>query len=586
MTEARPPAGDRTVPVKTIPSGTTADAYLALLADRGVDYLFANAGTDFAPLIEALAKAETQGTRVPKPVTVPHENVAIHMALGYYLKTGKPQLVMVHVNVGTANAVAGIMNAWRGNIPVLMTAGRTPYTEEGGLTGQRTGEIHWPQEMRDQRAVVREITKWDYELPNAQVLETTVDRALNIAMAEPKGPIYLTLPREVLAAPLSNFIYSSPSRHATPSVPYPDPRAIDQAAEMIARAERPVIVTANAGRDEDDVAKLAALAECFAIPVTQRKPRYMALPTDHPMHLGYEPDALLANADLVIVAECDVPWIPSKKAPPRDAKVIHIGVDPLFSAYPMRGFTCDLAISGVLAGTLPALTEALMARQAGARDRIEARRKRLAEERAAQREKWAAILAKAKDATPMHPAWITHCLNQVKDQDTIVVKESPITWEHLDFSKPGTFFSIAAAGALGWGLGTSLGIKAAARDKLVICTCGDGAYMFGNPVPAHYVSAAEKLPMLTVVFNNQMWGAVKRNTREVYPDGFAAKSNREPLTYFDPALKFEKAVEVAGGYGEQVSNPADMPKAVERALKVVKDEKRQALLNVVCRGPG
>jgi acetolactate synthase-1/2/3 large subunit len=586
MTTARPPAQDGTVPVKTIASGTTADAYLTLLADRGVDYLFANAGTDFAPLIESLAKAELNGTRVPKPVTVPHENVAIHMALGYYLKTGKPQLVMVHVNVGTANAVAGIMNAWRGNIPVLMTAGRTPYAEEGGATGQRTGEIHWPQEMRDQRAVVREITKWDYELPNAHVLETAVDRAINIAMAEPKGPIYLTLPREVLAAPLSNFIYTSPSRHATPSVPYPDPAAIDRAADMIARAERPVIVTANAGRDEDDVAKLAALADCFAIPVTQRKPRYMALPTDHPMHLGYEPDPVLANADLIIVAECDVPWIPGKKAPPRDAKVIHIGVDPIFSSYPIRGFTCDLAISGVLAGTLPALTEALMARQAAARDRIEARRKRIAQERAAQREKWAAVLAKAKDATPMHPAWITHCLNAVKDDDTIMVKESPLAWEHLSFSKPGTFFSIAAAGALGWGLGTSLGLKAASPDKLVICTVGDGAYMFGNPVPAHYVSAAEKLPILTVVFNNQMWGAVKRNTREVYPEGFAAKSNREPLTYFDPALKFEKAVEVAGGHGEQVANPADLPKAIERALKVVQDEKRQALLNVVCRGPG
>jgi acetolactate synthase-1/2/3 large subunit len=369
-------------------------------------------------------------------------------------------------------------------------------------------------------------------------------------------------------------------------MPFPDPSAIDQAAEMIARAERPVFVTASAGRDEDDVAKLAAFADCFAIPVTQRKPRYMCLPTDHPMHLGFEPDALLATADLVIVAECDVPWIPGKKAPPKDAKVIHIGVDPLFSSYPIRGFTSDLAISGVLGATLPALTEALISRQGGARDRIEARRKRLAEERKAQRERWAGVLAKAKDATPMHPAWITHCINQVKGQDGIIIKESPITWEHLDLVKPGTFFSVGAAGALGWGLGTALGLKAAVRDKLVICTCGDGAYMFGNPVPAHYVAAAENLPILTVVFNNQMWGAVKRNTREVYPDGFAAKSNREPLTYFDPALKFEKAVEVAGGHGESVSDPAALPKAIERALKVINDEKRQALLNVVCRGPG
>ena len=262
---------------KTI-DGTVADAYLALLADRGVDYLFANAGTDFAPLIEAYSKAEANGTKVPKPVTVPHENVAVSMAMGYYLKTGKPQLVMVHVNVGTANAVCGVMNAWRGNIPVLFSAGRTPFAEDSGELGQRSGEIHWPQEMRDQGAMVREFVKWDYQLPNGHVLENTVDRALNLAMSEPKGPIYLTLPREVLASAAPNFTYQSPSRHHNAAPPYPDTRAIDQAAEMIARAERPLIITSSAGRDEADVAKLAALAEAFAIPVTQRKPRYVAPP--------------------------------------------------------------------------------------------------------------------------------------------------------------------------------------------------------------------------------------------------------------------------------------------------------------------
>jgi acetolactate synthase-1/2/3 large subunit len=189
---------------KTI-DGTVADAYLALLSDRGVDCLFANAGTDFAPLIEALSKAEANGTKVPRPVTAPHENVAVAMALGYYLKTGRPQAVMVHVNVGTANAVCGLMNAWRGNLPILMTAGRTPYSEEGDLMGKRSGEIHWPQEMRDQGSMLREFVKWDYELPNAEVLETAVDRALNLTMSEPRGPVYLTLPREVLAAPLKNF---------------------------------------------------------------------------------------------------------------------------------------------------------------------------------------------------------------------------------------------------------------------------------------------------------------------------------------------------------------------------------------------
>jgi acetolactate synthase-1/2/3 large subunit len=571
------------VATKTI-DGTVADAYLAIMADRGVDYLFANAGTDFAPLIEAYAKAEANGTKTPKPITVPHENVAISMALGYYLKSGKPQLVMVHVDVGTANAICGVMNAWRGNIPVLFTAGRTPFTENGNLPGQRSGEIHWPQEMRDQGALVREMTKWDYQLPNAEVLEGVIDRAINMACAEPKGPIYLTLPREVLAAPASHLTYQSPSRHRTASPPYPDLRAIDEAAEMIARAENPLIITASAGRDEGDVAKLGALAEAFAIPVSQRKPRYMCLQTDHPMNLGYDPDSMLKAADLVIVIDCDVPWIPGKLGPNPDAKIIHLGIDPLFAQYPMRTFECDLAITGLLGATLDTLAQALASRGAMA-ERVEARRKRLVPQRAAQRLAWQEQLAKARDANPMSPVWISHCIDQVKGEDAIVIKESPLILEQMRFTKPGTLFYIGAAGGLGWGLGAALGMKAAAPDKLVICTLGDGSYMFCNPLAAHYVSAAESLPTLTVIFNNKMWGAVKRSTRDVYADGYAAKSGKEPLTYFNPEMDFEKAVQVAGGHGERVEDPADMAPALERALRVIEDEQRQVVLNVICRGP-
>ncbi len=103
---------------KTIPEATVSDAYLALLADRGVEYWFANAGTDFAPIVEALAKAQATGTTTPTPITCPHENTAMHMAIGYYLVTGRPQAVMVHVNVGTANGLNGLLNAARGQVPV------------------------------------------------------------------------------------------------------------------------------------------------------------------------------------------------------------------------------------------------------------------------------------------------------------------------------------------------------------------------------------------------------------------------------------------------------------------------------------
>ena len=569
------------MPVKTIASGTVADAYLALLADRGIDYLFANAGTDFAPIIESFAKAQAHGTKVPKPVTVPHENVAIGMAQGYYLKTGRPQAVMVHVNVGTANAMCGLINGWRGNVPVFFTSGRTPYSEEGGLPGERSGEIHWPQEMRDQRAMVREFVKWDYELPNAQVLESAIDRALNIAMTEPRGPVYMTLPRETLAAPIENFRYASPTRHRTPSPLSPDANAIDEAADLLAAAENPLIVTNSAGRVESDVAKLAAVAERFAIPVVQRKARYMCLPDAHAMNLGTAPEPYFDDADVIVVLECDVPWIPKRKAPRPDCKIIHIGMDPIFSNYPLRGFTCDLAITGVIGLTLPMLADALAAREKPAAARIDARRKRVAQQRAKLLDRLSASLAKVRNSTPISQSWINYCINQVKGDDGIVLKEALTSSDHLEFTQPGTYFSLGQGGALGWSLGTALGMKAAKPDKLVICAVGDGSYMFGNPIPAHYVGKAEKLPTLTVVYNNEMWNAVRRNTRDVYPDGYAAKSNREPLTYFEPGTRYEKAIEALGGYGEQVVDAAALPAALDRALERV-SAGQQALLNVVC----
>ena len=182
---------------------SVAQALLALLADRGVKYIFANAGTDFAPLIEAFAKAETLNLPVPKPIAVPHENVAMALAMGYTMITGIPQVVMVHTNVGTANVLCQILNTNKLNLPVIVTAGRTPYTEEN-VEGGRSIDIHWTQEMFDQAGMVRETVKWDYELREAGQLHSVVDRALNISKALPRGPVYLTLPREILAADIGD----------------------------------------------------------------------------------------------------------------------------------------------------------------------------------------------------------------------------------------------------------------------------------------------------------------------------------------------------------------------------------------------
>ena len=568
------------MPVKTISDGTVSDAYLALLADRGIDYFFGNAGTDFAPIIESFAKAQALGTPAPKAMLVPHENLAIHMALGYYAVTGRPQVVMVHVNVGTANALNGIINASRGNIPVLFSSGRTPYSETGDREGLRTREVHWPQEMFDQGALAREMVKWDYELKDKAVLETVVDRAINIAMSEPRGPIYLTLPREPLAEKFEHFDFTSPSRHATPTVAWPDPNAIDQLASRIANAENPMIITQDSGADINAVGPLAALSDRFAIPVIQRKPRYLCLPSDHPMHLGYDSDPYLDFADLIIVAQCDVPWIPSVKSPGPGCTVVHMGPDPIYAGYPIRGYEADMAITGSIAPSFRMLDDALAGLEASAKPSIDARRKRVTGLREMMHDKWAAGLEKSKNDTPMSQAWISHCISNVKDDDAILVTESAFSMAQMELTKPGSFISGGAGGGLGYGLGMSLGAKLAARDRMVICTQGDGAYMYGNPTPAHYVGNSENLPTLTIIMNNEEWGAVKRNTRAMYPEGYAAKSNREALTFFDGGgLAFEKGLEVTGGYGERVEDPAELPKALERAAKAVGDG-QPAVLNL------
>src|SRR5437870_10500032 len=227
---------------------TTAEAYLELLAARGVEYLFANAGTDFAPIIEAYARRGAQGQARPRPMTVPHEVVAVGMAHGYAMVTGRPQAVMVHVIVGTANALGGIINAARGNVPMLFTAGRNPITE-AGFRGSRERQIHWAQESFDQGAMVREFVKWDYELRNFAQLETVVDRALAITQAEPQGPVYLTLPREVLGERQDTFEYSDPARAPRPSDVVAAPDAIEDAARIIATAKNPVVIAKALGRD-------------------------------------------------------------------------------------------------------------------------------------------------------------------------------------------------------------------------------------------------------------------------------------------------------------------------------------------------
>lgn len=545
-----------------------------------MQYLFANSGTDFAPLVEGMASANAAGTAVVSALLVPHENVAVGMAYGVAMVTGRPQAVMVHVNVGTANALCGLINASRENIPLLLMAGRTPLFESGPA-GARSLNIHWAQEMFDQAGMVREHVKWDYELRAAQQLEAVLDRALAIANTEPKGPVYLTLPREILAQPAAALVSPTHPLMGPAAAGLPDPARVERLARLLAAAENPLVITSRAGREPRAVPLLAALAERYALPVVEYRPKHLSLASDHPMHGGFEVDPWLEEADAILVLDCDVPWIPGIKTPRASVPIIQTGIEPLFGRYPTRGFPGEITLTASPADLIAALGPAM-----GAFDdestvqRVAARRMRVAARSKARAEQAAKAIQGACQRKPMGFAWVTHCLAEAAGEDAIFVNEYPLVRSAMRTVKPGSFFGSSPVGGLGWGVPAALGAKLAAPERLVVAAVGDGSYTFSNPLACHHAAAEHGLATLTVVFNNSGYGAVERAARSMYPQGQAARHGM-PLAWFGRMPAFERVIETCGGYGERVEDAAALPGALQRALHAVREERRQALLNVI-----
>jgi acetolactate synthase I/II/III large subunit len=559
---------------------TVAEAYLALLRSRGIERLYLNAGTDFAPIAEAYGRLQTDGSApFPEPVIATHENLAIGMAHGAYLMTGRPQAVMFHVSVGTANAVCGVMNAARDQIPLLVTAGRTPLFESGPL-GSRDTRIHWAQEMFDQGGMLRELVKWDYELRDAVQVEAVVDRAFSISAAEPKGPVYLTLPREVLTrAAAEDASIEGERLPLVPTPPRADMQAVERLAKRLVSAKMPVIVASASGADPDTVELLARLCERYAIGFAEEQARYLNVPADHPHHLGYQLAPVFADADVLCFLECEVPWMPRWSQPREDAFVAQCGVDPLFARYPMRSHRTDLSVTATAAGLVADLAAALEARA----DRIDrARRTRLAERSAKIKSDLAAAKeAEAAKTGPISRDFVAAALAEVLSPDAAVFNEYWVPPAPLARTRPRSYFFLPPAGGLGWGLPAALGAKQAAPKRTVVACVGDGAYLFANPAACHHASARHGLPVLIVVFNNSRWGAVDYSTNSVFPKGHWRSGRGPSLADLAPMPALEMYAEASGGLGERVAERKDLLPALRRALHAVEIEQRQALVNVL-----
>ncbi|MEX0853933.1 MAG: thiamine pyrophosphate-requiring protein [Bauldia sp.] len=555
---------------------STAERLLERMKALGVDYVFGNAGTDFPPIIEAFARAAGTGADLPSPIVVAHETAAVGMAHGFYLATGRAQCVMVHVNVGLANAAMGILNAAADNVAILICSGRTPITEHG-RHGSRSRPIHWGQEMRDQGAMVREAVKWDYELRYPEQGGFVVERALAIAGSDPPGPVYLSLPREVLAETTSPPPVTTRQRPVKAGAPRAE--AVGAAVEIIRRAASPVIIAQRPPAPGNWEA-LATLADRFAIPVVDFWATRSVIGTDHPMYVGGDPAAWLADADAVITVEAMVPWLANAGSVGSSPKVIAVGVDPLFQRVPARSFPVDVALAGDPALTLAALADGLRVHEQEGRDAILRRRQAVAQRRHIARSLAAERAAKGAGA-PMSRAWLSRCLSEAKAETAAVFNELGCDPSVMRFERPDTYFSAPLSGGLGWALPAALGYQLADRDREVIACVGDGSYIFANPLACHLVAMANHLPVLTVVVNNGLWQAVRRATLAMYPDGNAARANVMPFTELTPGLDYAAIARAHGCFGERVADGAALPEVIDRALKIVRKERSPALIDAI-----
>jgi len=545
---------------------------LASFAANGVKKLFFCGGTDNFHLMESVARFKAQGRPTPDIVTVMHESNALYMNMGYSQWTRQPQVTVLHVDSGTMNAGAAWAEAWQSDAGIVVMAGRTPWTTKGELPGSRSNPIHWQQEVYDQSGLVRQYTKWDYEIRTVENASLIVQSAFRIASSEPCGPVYLNVPREIMAARIKAGIGYSPTDFPPAFSPQGDAGALQEAARLLVEAENPVILVKSMGRHPEAVASLVALAEKLAIPVASTD-AYMNFPKCH----WARSDADIQSRDVILIIDHNVPWIGID--PPRETRVISMDIDPVRIKQPLWGFPVHIPITCDSSKALPVLLDMTDEFITKGRKAVFARRRAALEAaHMAAIDSNRAEIEKARTANPISPLWLRECVNRVSDENTVLLWDiSPIG--QGDRTPAGhVFFQYAANLGNSWS--RAVGIKMAAPEKTVIASGGDGCTVFANPEAVLWTARKYGAPVLYIVNNNGKYGAVQEGLN-VYggPESCAGKTgfNGSDLS---PSPDFASIARAMGAFGETVTEPDTLPGALERALEAVKNG-TSAVLDVV-----
>jgi acetolactate synthase-1/2/3 large subunit len=564
---------------------SAAHHFLDGLAEAGIEHLFSNLGTDHVSLIEAMAQFRREGRPQPNVVLCPHENVAIHMAGGYAAVTGRGQGVMVHVDAGTANAAMGMHNLFRSRWPVLLMAGKSPFTMRGELPGSRDNYVHFVQDPFDIGSLVRPYVKWEYSLPSGTVAKEVLRRAHTVMQSDPPGPVYLTLPRETLAEqwePAQVASFSAERYGPVKAGGIPAGAARDVAQALMA-ARKPVVITSYLGRSAKAVAALEALATECGIRVHEFMPTAMSISRDSPCFGGFDPARALDGADLCLLLDVDVPWLPQFTHPAAATRFIHIDVDPLKRDFPMWGFATDLRLQADCGEALFDVLDAVRMQAHDAfRQQVRQRTAPWAGEGDERRAAAAAAASQPGTIGAISPAFACAAIHRAIGAGDIVVNEairnSPAVLNQIPRTQPGTLIG-CAGGGLGYSGGIALGAKLARPGQRVVQVVGDGGFHFSTPTSVYAVAQRYRLPILTVVLDNGGWQAVKEAVLRVYPKGEASEADDFQARLGGEVRRFDQVAQAFGGHGEYVTDPAQLQQAVQRCVQAV-DQGQAAVLHV------
>ena len=554
------------------------------LVDLGIEYLFCNLGTDHAPLIEEMAHWREQGRAFPKVILCPHENTAVHMAGGYAVATGRGQAVLVHVDAGTANAAMGLHNLCRTRIPVLLIAGRAPMSTFDSATGGRDTYVHFIQEPFDQASVVRPYVKWEYNLAWPSMAHEVISRAGAVMQSDPTGPVYLTLPREVLAAPVdaqSMGAYGQ-QNHLPVKAQGADTAAIEQIAAKLMAAENPMLVTAYAGRNHAAPALIEKLASLCGMRVCEFNSIYLNIRRNSPYFAGYNPAAFTEQADFGLMLDVDVPWIPKTTRVNPKAYWAQMDVDAIKRDIPMWGFPLNARIEGDSVRLLTQLIDLIEQTATPAFKAKANQRSLLIQAEHEKNQQRAAAMAKEPGKlNAINPHFLCAAIGQqIRSEDVVLneaIRNTMAVFEQIPRELPGTLMGLSGGG-LGFSAGTALGIKLAQVQSRVIHFVGDGSFYFSNPSSVYAVARQYNLPILTVLLDNGGWSAVKESTLRMYPHG-EAKSTNQFASDLGYGTDFAAIAEAAGAHGERLVDPSQTEAAIARCLAAL-DAGQSALLHV------